>query len=166
MTDSFFFDPSKEEGSHFDLIPPGEYVAEIIEAEIKQPRSGDGHMLALTWRVSEGDYEGRQVWESLCFQHSNEQTQAIARRKLKDICAALEINEQITDPEVFKFKPVRVRIGIQVDKSGQYDDSNKISRVRALEDDPGEPTPAPSSKPKPQPTAGNGPGKAPWRKSA
>jgi hypothetical protein len=164
MTESFFFDPSKEEGSHFDLIPPGEYVAEIIEAEIKQPRSGDGHMLALTWRISEGDFEGRQVWESLCFQHSNEQAQTIARRKLKDICIACGIEEQITDPEVFKFKSARVRIGVQVDKSGAYDDSNKISRVRSLEDDPAEITLSQPAKPKPQ--AGNGPGKAPWRKSA
>ena len=162
--ESFFFDPNKEEGSHFDLIPPGEYVAEIIEAEIKQPRSGDGHMLTLTWRISEGDYEGRQIWESLCFQHSKEQTQAIARRKLKDICVACAIEEQITDPEVFKFKPVRVRIGIQVDRSGAWEDSNKISRVRSLEDDPKEPAPPQPAKPRPQ--AGSGPGKAPWRKSA
>jgi hypothetical protein len=140
-------------------------VAEISEAEIKQPRSGDGHMLALTWRISEGDFEGRQVWESLCFQHSNEQTQTIARRKLKDICVACAIEEQITDPEVFKFKPVRVRIGVQADKNGAYDDSNKISWVRSLEDDPAEPAP-PSPPPKPKPQAGNGPGTAPWRKSA
>jgi Protein of unknown function (DUF669) len=64
MSENFFFDPSKEEGSHFNLIRPGNYVAEIIEAEIKQPQSGDGHMLAITWRISEGDYEGRQIWES------------------------------------------------------------------------------------------------------
>jgi hypothetical protein len=57
-----------------------------------------------------------------------------------------------------------VRIGVQVDKSGAYDDSNKISRVRSLEDDPAEITLSQPAKPKPQ--AGNGPGKAPWRKSA
>jgi hypothetical protein len=84
---------------------------------------------------------------------------------LKDICIALGIGEQITDPEVFKFKPMRVRIGIQVDKSGRYDDSNKISRVQSLEDDPAEPTPL-QQPTKPKPQAGNGPGDAPWRKRA
>ena len=59
MSDKFLFDPEGEEGSHFDLIPAGDYEAEIIAAEIAQPRSGDGLMLKLTWRITKGDYEGR-----------------------------------------------------------------------------------------------------------
>ena len=55
MSDDFFFDPGTQEGSSFELIPPGDYVAEIIEAEIRQPKSGDGHMLALTWKICQGD---------------------------------------------------------------------------------------------------------------
>ena len=55
MTDELLFDPETEEGSHFDLIPAGSYVAEIIEAEIGQPKSGAGHMLKLTWKITEGD---------------------------------------------------------------------------------------------------------------
>jgi len=34
MSDKFLFDPEGEEGSHFDLIPAGSYVAEIIDAKI------------------------------------------------------------------------------------------------------------------------------------
>ena len=176
MSDHFFFDPETQEGSSFELIPPGDYVAEIIEAEIRQPSSGDGHMLALTWKICEGDYEGRQVWETLCYQHSNPQTQDIARKKLKDICVALDINEQISDPEVFKYKPAKVRIGIKSDEYGQFDNQNRIKRVRGLADaeppPPGAPTePKPTktvasspSKPAAKP-ANTGPGPAPWKKS-
>ena len=32
MSDKFLFDPEGEEGSHFDLIPAGDYEAEIIAA--------------------------------------------------------------------------------------------------------------------------------------
>ena len=48
------------------------------------------------------------------YQHSNEQAQDIARRQIKDLCVALGITEQVTDPEVFLFKPVKVRVGISV----------------------------------------------------
>jgi hypothetical protein len=43
----FFFDPDQQEGG-FKVLPAGEYTAEIIEAEIRPPKSGDGNMLTLT----------------------------------------------------------------------------------------------------------------------
>jgi|SRR6516162_3917030 hypothetical protein len=175
MSDEFYFDPEQQEGgSRFQVVPAGDYTAEIIDAVISQPKSRDGHMLTLIWKISDGDYEGRQIFQQLCYQHSNPTTQDIARRNLKDICIALAINQQVTDPEVFKFKPARVRIGIASDKYGQFDDQNKIKRVRPLSDAESEssaPSPKPTTQPKPTPTAKPatkpttaGPGAAPWKK--
>jgi hypothetical protein len=169
MSDDFYFDPDQQEGSNFELIPVGDYTAEIIEAAITQPRSGDGQMLKLTWKITDGEYAGRQLWQTLCYLHSNQQAQDIARRTLKDLCVALDIREQITDPEVFKYKPARVRVIVEKDKSGQYDDQNRIRRVRSLTEANNEAAeakeaktakPAKSAPPKP---AGNGPGAAPWK---
>jgi hypothetical protein len=80
----FFFDPEQQEGSNFGLIPEGDYIAEIVEVEIYPPKSGVGYMLTLTWRICEGEYENRQVWQSLCYQHSSAQTQDIARKRIKE----------------------------------------------------------------------------------
>ena len=157
-------------------------AAEIIEAEIRQPKSGDGHMLALTWKICDGDFEGRQVWDTLCYQHSNATTQDIARKRLKDLCVALGITEQVTDPEIFKFKPAQVRVVVQVDKHGQFDDQNRIKGVRPLAETDAKSVEAKSSsmkaaqsakaaqakpavKPAPKP-AGAGPGTAPWKRPA
>jgi len=173
MSDEFYFDPEQQEGSHFELLPAGDYTAEIIDAVISQPKTGDGHMLSLTWKISDGDYEGRQIWQRLCYQHSNPTTQDIARRFLKDLCRALNINQQITDPEVFKFKPARVRVGVESDKYGQFDDQNRIKRVHPLSPaEPEAPAPEksatksaakPTAKPAAKPTT-TGPGAAPWKK--
>jgi len=165
MSNAFSFNPVEQEGSNFGLIPAGDYAAQIIEAVISQPKSGDGQMLVLTWQICERDFENRQVWQTLCFQHSNKQTQDIARRTLKDICTALDIHEQVSDPEVFKFKPARVRVSIESDKNGQFDDQNRIKRVQPLATKP-EPTPSASpATPKVAPKA-TGPGTAPWKRSA
>jgi hypothetical protein len=171
MSDEFYFDPEQQEGSHFELLPVGDYSAEIVDAVISQPKSGDGHMLSLTWKICDGDYEKRQIWQRLCYQHSNPTTQDMARRFLKDLCTALDINQQITDPEVFKFKPVRVRVGIESDKNGQYDDQNNIKRVHPLSAGPesaSSPSAVPlASKPAPKPASkpsANKPGTAPWNK--
>jgi hypothetical protein len=173
MSDEFFFNPDEQEGSNYTPIPAGEYTAEIIEATITQPKSGNGHMLALIWKILDDGFESRQIFKQLCYQHSNPTTQDIARRMLKDICVALEINEQVTDPEIFKFKPARVRVGVEIDKYGQYDDKNKIKRVKPLTETDNETqetkpaqaapaTPKPAAKPAPK-AAGNGPGAAPWK---
>ena len=170
MSDEFYFDPEQQEGSQVEPFPAGDYTAEIIDAVISQPKSLDGHMLSLTWKISDGDYEGRQIWQRLCYQHSNPTTQDIARRFLKDLCRALNINQQITDPEVFKFKPARVRVGVESDKYGQFDDQNRIKRVHPLSTtgpEPPAPPPKaatkPTAKPAAKPTTA-GPGAAPWKK--
>ena len=127
------FDPATQEGNAWDVLPVGEYVAQIVEASIQQPNSGDGYHLALTWKIIKGDYEGRQVWQRITYLHSSEQAQTIGRRTLKDLCDALGVNEQVKDAEVFLFKPARIRLGIERDKQGVYPDKNRISRILPLE---------------------------------
>jgi hypothetical protein len=129
------FDPDTQEGNSWDLLPDGEYVAQAIEAKVAQPQSGDGYGLTLTWRILEGDYEGRQIWQYITYLHSSEQAQSIGRKTIKDLCVAFGVNEHIENAEVFLFKPARIRVGIERDKNGVYDDKNKIKRVMALDTD-------------------------------
>jgi len=125
------FDPETQEGN--SPLPVGEYVAQIVEASVLQPKSGDGHYLALTWKIAKGEFEGRQVWQRITYLHSSEQAQTIGRKTLKDLCDALGVNEQVKDAEVFLFKPVRTRLGIERDKQGVYPDKNRITRILPLE---------------------------------
>jgi len=128
------FDPTTQEGNSWDVLPVGEYVAQVVEASIQQPNSGDGYHLALTWKIIEGDYEGRQVWQRITYLHSSEQAQTIGRKTLKDLWVATGVaDEQVDNAEVFLFKPVRIRLGIERDKQGVYADKNRISRILPLE---------------------------------
>ena len=127
------FDPEKQEGNSWDPLPVDWYVAQVVEASVLQPKSGDGCYLAITWKISEGKFEGRLVFHRITFAHSNEQAQTIGRKTLKDLCVALNVNEQVSDAEVFLFKPARVRLGIEKDKQELYPDKNKVSRILPLE---------------------------------
>jgi hypothetical protein len=51
---------------------------------------------------------------------------------LKDLCTALGVDEHVEDVEVFLFKPARIRVGIEKDPDGVYDDKNKIKRILLL----------------------------------
>jgi Protein of unknown function (DUF669) len=133
------FDPGTQGGNSWDPLPAGVYVAQIVEASVLRPKSGDGCYLAITWKIAEGEFEGRQVWDRITFVHSNEQAQTIGRKTLKDLCVALDVNEQINDAEVFLFKLARIRLGIEKDKQGLYPDKNKVSRILPLEPRPAAP---------------------------
>ena len=162
------FDPETQEGNSWELLPASEYVAQVVEASIQQPHSGDGYYLALTWKIIAGDYEGRQVWQRITYLHSSEQAQTIGRKMLKDLCVATGVAERVDDASVFLFKPVRIRLGIERDKQGVYPDKNRVSRILPLEaksEEPEQPAkPVAATKvasaakaPKPAPA-----GSAPW----
>jgi hypothetical protein len=68
--------------------------------------------------------------------HSSAQAVRIGRQQFKDLCVATGIDEQVTDVEVFKFIPCRIRVGIEIDKQGVYPDKNRVSRVLPLEQTP------------------------------
>ena len=99
------FDPSSEEGDTFKPVPPSEYLAQVVAAEIRQPQSGDGHALSLIWQILEGEHEGRQIFQWLSFVHSNEVTQAIARKTLKSLCDAIGWTDAVKDAANFCTSP-------------------------------------------------------------
>src|SRR5262245_33524700 len=128
------FDPETQEGN--EVMPVDWYDAQIVEASVQQPKSLDGHYIALTWQITEGTYEGRCVWQHITFLHSNEQAVTIGRRNFKDLCVATNISEQVTDVSVFKFISCQIRVGIEQDKQGVYPDKNRVSRILPLDSKP------------------------------
>jgi hypothetical protein len=176
------FDPATQEGN--DLIPIGIYAAQVIEACVAQPQSGDGHYIALTWQITEGQHENRYIWQRITFLHSKEQAVRIGRKQFKDLCVATGISEQVSDVEVFKFIPCEIKVGIETDKRGEYPDKSKVSGIWPLGQAPrpkamatAEPkTPAPAARmaatsasvttaaPKPAAASANGATPPPWRK--
>ena len=128
------FDPATQEGT--TIVPVGTYTAQITDACVAQPKSGDGYYIALTWQITEGEHEKRCVWQRITFIHSKEQAVRIGRQQFKDLCVATGIDEQVSDVEVFKFIPCSIRVGIEIDKQGLYPDKNKVSRILPYEQKP------------------------------
>jgi pyruvate/2-oxoglutarate dehydrogenase complex dihydrolipoamide acyltransferase (E2) component len=169
------FDPATEKGT--TLVPVGTYVAQITDASVSQPKSGDGYGINLTWQIDVGEYQGFYVWQRLTFLHSSVQATVIGRRQFKDLCVATGVDEQVTDVSVFKYIPCQIRVGIEQDKQGVYADKNKVSRILPFEQPPkaaqaaetkkAEPsaaaTTATTAAPKPAAVGANGT-TPPWRK--
>jgi len=122
----FSYDPSLV--SDNDVLPEGEYNAQIIKSEITPTKAGDGNILTLTWELLDGVYAKRQVWQRLNIQNPNSQAQEIAQRDLKKITKALGLGT-ITNSDVLHGKPMRIRLTISPPK-GDFDASNNIKDVK------------------------------------
>jgi hypothetical protein len=154
----------------FELLPPGEYIAQAIEANIAVPKSGNGLMLTLVWKILEGDHEGRQVWQNVSFVHPKAGAQFHGQKMLNAIIAATGAPSPLMSAEPLLFVPCRLGIAIEADKAGLYDDRNRVVKVSPLDTNQAAEaaaSPAPAPRPAASPAAAAGPapaGTVPWRK--
>jgi hypothetical protein len=161
------YDPENTGG--FKPFPPGEYIAQAIEATIAPPKSGNGLGLTLVWKVLEGEHEDRQVWQNILFSHPKAGAQYHGQKMLNAVIAATGAPSPLMSAEDLLFKPCRIGIAIEIDTNGVYPDKNRVVKVSPLgNNEAAEAAASPAPAPKAAPaTAAAGPapaGTAPWRK--
>lgn len=167
------FDASQVEPSApIELLPPGNYVAQIVQSEMRQTKGGTGQLLWLEMEILEGPAKGRKLWDQLNLVNPNHQTVEIAQRTLSAICHATG-RLQVSDSDQLHFAPMTVTVKVQPagpDKQGIHREAqNRVGGYKPLVGG------APSSAPMQQrpaaaaapATAGRPPmANAPWRRTA
>lgn len=162
----FEFDPASApvDDRNFDPLPSGQYEAEIVASDVRDTKSGNGRLLALTWKIVTGPYENRQIWQNVNIMHENAQAQEIGQKQLRGVCDALGI-AAVRDTDDLHFKPAIIVVGVQKNDPTR----NEVKQVKPLGGVAASPAPrtAPprqASAPQPQQRAAGGSGSAPWRK--
>jgi hypothetical protein len=120
-------------GSDFEPLPKGEYVAQAVEGRIAPPKTGNGMALTLVWKILEGDYEGRQIWQNISFIHPKAGAQWHGQRKLNAVIAAVAATLPLATVEPLLFVPVRLGLDIEEDDTGRYEPKNVVTRITRLD---------------------------------
>jgi len=118
--DATTVDPNKP----FELLPPGRYVVQIINSELRPTKDGRGQYLWLELDVLEGEYAGRKLFDRLNLINNNPTTVEIAQRTLSAICHAVG-KMQVDDSEQLHFIPLVADVKVQPAKNG-YDAQNTL----------------------------------------
>lgn len=138
MANLGFFDSTKVAPQQdFAPIPSGEYVAQIVDSEMKATKDNRGQYLALTYSIIDGPYKGRLLWARLNLDNANQQTVQIAQQQLSAICHACNV-ASINDSVQLHNRPHVVRVEFVPagkDRRGnQRDrDSNEIRAWKKLD---------------------------------
>ncbi|MDB5294689.1 MAG: hypothetical protein JWO31_672 [Phycisphaerales bacterium] len=78
-----------QEARNFDLLPKGDYLAQVEESGKKPTQAGTGTLLKLTWRILEpAAFAGRKLFDNINLTNPNPQAQEIGQRQLASIRAA------------------------------------------------------------------------------
>jgi hypothetical protein len=124
------FNTDEEEGSKpFSLLPNGTYQAEIMLAKYGPTKNGSGMKIDFTYRVTEGEFEHRNVFQTVVIEHTNPKATELGRARLKDIAVACNVTGELTDLEKLYFQPLGIKVAVRNDPTGQYDPRNEIRTV-------------------------------------
>jgi len=157
----------------YEILPPGQYVVQIVRSEMRATKSGNGQQLVLELDVLEGAQAGRKLFDRLNLVNPNTQAVEIAERTLSAICHATG-RMQVQDSEELHLVPMLADVTVQPPKNG-YGESNRI-RYRPLEraaqpapqpsQPPAQSQPAPQAQPAAQPASpARGFANAPWKRA-
>jgi len=158
------FDASRiEPSTAYEVLPPGKYLAQIVNSEMRPTRDGMGQYLYLEIDILEGQYAGRKLFDRLNLSNPNPSAVEIAQRTLSSICRAVG-RLQVNNSEQLHLVPFVADVKVRPPR-GEYGESNSI-RYLPRSQGPSSPTPAPTHGPVTAPStmpAANG---LPWKRPA
>lgn len=172
LDEAFDHSAVPEDDRSFDLIPNGDYEAQIIGSEVKPTKDGNGKRLNLTIEITSGPFANRKVWDGINFINPSATAQTIGQQRLKAYCEAVGHAGHLSDTDDLHFKPIRVKIGVGRTSDQYPDPRNEIKAVKpysagappagkpAISTAPRPAAPAPSRAAPPSKPAGS----RPWSK--
>jgi hypothetical protein len=119
------FDASQvEPTTAYEVLPPGKYLAQIVNSEMRPTKDGLGAYLFLEIDVLEGQYQGRKLFDRLNLSNPNTTAVEIAQRTLSSICRAVG-RLQVNNSEQLHLLPFIAEVRVRPPK-GEFGESNSI----------------------------------------
>lgn len=118
----------EQEQRSYDPIPAGVYNAIVAEAVVGPFKSGQGHKLDLTFEVTEGEFQGRKIFDMIALQHPSHDWAVSTQARLD---ALLKVNgvTSLNDWSQINNMQCALKVYIQKDKTGEYSDKNQVDLI-------------------------------------
>lgn len=159
---SFSAEEIKAAGENrFEIIPAGNYLAQIVKSEIKVNKDGQGTRLSLQFQITDGDKRGRILFQDVTLKNANETAMKIGREQLAQLARACGLTAVQDSAQLHNIE-MQIKVGIREDKTGLYEPRNEIKRFEPLSGGNAASAPAiPTPPPAPE-----GARSMPWKRGA
>lgn len=118
---------SEYDEKHFEPVPAGDYKAILTQIVLTTTKNGQGQYFACTFEIVDGTYAGRLIFSNLNVTNQNSIAQDIGRRTFAQICRAVGVIKPESENDLCN-KIMTITVGIEIDKTGQYEPKNNIKK--------------------------------------
>jgi hypothetical protein len=119
--------PPREPGGGFPVLPLGWYRAQIISAQVKPLKSGNGTGLELDLGITSPGYVNRKAWGTLNVNHTNPKTEQIGQQELQELIEACGFTRQ-TFHDDFQLNGRNILVRLKIEEArGNYPARNQIA---------------------------------------
>lgn len=123
--------------SEFGVLPAGWYQAVVTKSEIRQTNDRTGRYINASYTIVGADYTGRIVFQMYNLENKNPKAVEIAEQQMASVLVEMGYKDEDLKaltmeniPPMLANKEVGIRLKIQVDPSGRYEDKNVIVGYR------------------------------------
>jgi len=156
LLDTSFNIEEMPEGNNYDPIPAGDYIVNIVKADIKATKDGTGQFIALQMDVLAPSHAGRKVFSNINVRNKSTQAEEIGRQQLGSIMRACGL-AKVTDTDELLGQQILVKVIIEQQEG--RDPQNVVRSYKAVD---GANLPKAENKP----ATTSAPTAAPWAKRA
>ena len=112
-----------------ELLPAGDYVAQIVSSELKTSNANpNNEYVELVAQIQEGPYRGKTVVDRVTVKNDNPTATQIGFARLQEYCQANGIN-YLNDTQELHANAVVLTVTVQQSKNPRYGDNNAIDKV-------------------------------------
>jgi hypothetical protein len=111
----------------FAPIPVGDYKAILGDIKLTTTKNGQGQYFACIFEIVEGEFAGRIIFNNINVINANATAQDIGRRTFAQICRAVGVIKPQSELDLCN-KVMLITVGIEIDKTGQYEPKNNIKK--------------------------------------
>lgn len=113
-----------------DPVPAGWYKVVMDKSEMKPTKDGTGQRLEMQFKIIDGQYAGRKIFEGLNLVNSNPVAQEIAYKQLSAICHAVNVLVAQDSSQLHNI-PLQVKVNLKP-ASGQYEAKNEVKAYKNI----------------------------------
>jgi len=116
------------------LVPAGIYKVAVVDAELKDTKSGTGKIIKTQFKILEGANAGRLIFSNFNIINDNEQAMNIGRAQLKRLMvqAGKENPDTLSSPSELVGLTCMAEVTVAGGK-GEYGPSNQVGKFTAID---------------------------------
>jgi hypothetical protein len=143
---------------NYELLPAGNYTANITSADLKDTKSGTGQKIDVRFDITGPTHQGRVVFTSINIRNQSPKAEEIGRQQLGELMRAIGL-ATLQDTDQLVGGTCNIKVSIKPAENG-YEARNEVKGFKALDGS----APPVAAIPAPAPTSAPGGGKPPWAK--